>query len=311
MRKNTAGPILTFLAIFGIILISAEIISFYSIKKQESIIEKEVGNAKNQEIIFLGASHIAFGISENGGKIINVAARSEPFVFTLKKLQLLKPRIAVIGLNIQNIQKNSDHTFEDGLLNLPQYRYLARYLTEEEQQDIYALTDFETVAFYHTKTWIPFLGARLKKEPDSLLFGGWENWRNISVIDNFFIKKRYQNEFVRYNFQLSDFQIKYLRKILVYAQQHNIQIVFLSTPLHPDFVKLIPRQSFTRFHHVVQQLQLHYSFLYYNYTNFALPQTHFYDSDHLNGLGADVFTNHVLNRLSNDSLLKPKPGLNN
>lgn len=303
MRRYTAVHIFKFSAIFAVLFIIAEILSFHSVKKQEIVIEKEVSRAKNQQVVCLGASHIAFGIKEKGN-IINVATRSEPFIFTLKKLQLLKPRIAVIGLNIQNIQKNSDHTFEDGLLNLPQYRYLASYLTKQEKQDIYSLTDFETEAFYHIKTWIPFLGTRLKKEPDSLLFGGWENWSTISVTNDFFIQKRYQNEFTRYNFQLSDFQLKYLQKILNYAGQHHIQVVFLSTPLHPEFIKLIPQQAFSKFEQVLRQLQANNPFIYYDYTHFQLPETHFYDSDHLNGLGAEVFTDQVLTRLENEPLLK-------
>jgi hypothetical protein len=303
MMQQVVSKLGRFLLFFIPVLVIVQIIGFINLRKQEQLIEKKIQELSSKPILFMGASHIAFGISDTFSRVINVAARSEPYVFTLKKLQLLQPKIAIIGLNALNTQQNSNNAFEDGLMSLPQYRYLFNYLSGEEKEDIFTLTDFETEAFFFAKKWLPFLGSRLKKEPDSLIFGGWENWQAVSTTDQFLLERRYYNEFERYRFQLSDFQIKYLEKILLYAQQQQIQVVFLATPLHPQFIRLIPPQPFNDLENLLSQLQSKYSFTYYDFTRFPLPENYFYDADHLNGLGASEFTKVVSDRLEKEGIV--------
>lgn len=300
MQQKPVFKIIAFSVIFGAFFTTAEIIGFRLIKKQENIIRESIKHLGEKDLLFMGDSHIAFSISASS----NVAARSEPYLFTFKKLQLLKPKVAVIGLNVQSMQYGYNTVFEDGLLSVPQYRYLMHFLTQQEKDDVFALMEFETEAFYISKEFIPYLGSRFNEDNTYLLFGGWENWGSTSHLSEFQIKKHYYKEFEDFKFQLSYFQMKYLQKILVYAQQHQIQIIFVSTPLYSRFSNLIPEKVYLSFHEMLSSFRESYSFAYYDYTYLPLSPACFFDADHLNGLGATEFTAIMMDKLQKERVFK-------
>lgn len=293
-----------FLLLFGSIFLAAEVYSLVERQQQCRQIGQLIDQQRGKQVLFFGGSHVAFGIREQSVRVGNVAARSEPYVFVLKKMQLLQPEVAVISLSPQNLQSSMENVFADGLLNLPQYQFLFGQLSGEQQGDVLARMDFETKAFFRAKTVIPFLGSRLRTEPDTLLLGRWEDWDTISRANDFQIRQRFREEFAAHHFRQSPVQWKYVRKIVAFARQHNIRVVFLACPLHPQFARQIPERLFTEIEHWISGLQARsFPVEYYNYSHYSLPKNCFYDSDHLNGKGAAVFTKIVMDRLRKDGYL--------
>lgn len=275
-------------------LTAMEWISFSNQRNETRIIENRIANANTFDTVFLGSSHTAYAVYDQGNGVCNLGAYNEPFLFSLKKLQLLKPKVVVLSVNIQNVQYNYEKIFEKGILSMPQYQYLMNTLSEEEYKDVFQLMDFETSALYKTRLFFPFVGSKLQHDDTTWLFGRWRDAGTRSELDSFRIAKRLQEEFIHTNYQPSEFQWKYLSKLCAYCQQKNIQLVFLSTPLYSGFSKSIPKQEWIRFELKLDSLISSYRIRRINFTDMELPGDHFLDSDHLNGVGAPLFTDSML-----------------
>ena len=261
--------------------------------------EQTLVNLKSRPILFLGNSHMHFGLDD---QIIerskNLAYPSELLLFTYAKIKLLKPKTVIVALNPQHLQKNNEDALDNGLLSETQYSFLYKKLTPEEKQDIYAHTPFEQWAFFKTRSWLPFLGTRLAPGKSSQLLGEFKAHTQGKEIDNQVIKKRIKTVFENYKYQESDLQKKYLRKIIHYCQRNNIRLVFLSFPLHSKFYKKIPISVFEHFQGTLKQLQPIGQFTHWDYTtHFQNKPLFFYDADHLNALGAKVFSQQMKQRI--------------
>ncbi|MCS6823593.1 MAG: hypothetical protein NZ529_04795 [Cytophagaceae bacterium] len=266
--------------------------------RQRAQIENNIKFYENKKLLFAGSSHTLFGISDSFEGIYNVAAINEPFLFTLKKIQMLKPQHVVVSLNTQNLQYDYENIFENGILNKPQYEYIFEKLGNDERNDVLSRMSFEARAFFHTKRLLPFLGSKLKLNDDDPLFGGWKNAGKKSQTETWRIEKRFKDEFEKTQFKPSAFQIKYLHLLCNYCKKNGVKLTFISTPLHPLFLKKIPSKVYQEFYNLVDELKTTYDASYLNYSSFPMPENFFLDGDHLNGEGAKRFTSVLIKEFS-------------
>jgi hypothetical protein len=274
---------------------------------EKEIIENRISEASNYDTVFLGSSHTAYAVYDQGNGVCNLGAYNEPFLFSLKKLQLLNPKVVILSVNIQNVQYNYERIFEKGILSMPQYEFLMRTLTREEEGDVFGLMDFETSALYTTRKLFPFVGSKLQHDDTTWLFGRWRNAGTRSELDSFRIAKRMNEEFIHTHYKPSEFQWKYLKKISDYCHKKNIRLIFISTPLYSEFSNAIPKSEWIEFEMKLNSLMNEHSISRLNFTHMHMPAHYFLDSDHLNGLGAPVFTDSLLKRLRSKEPLSIYP----
>jgi hypothetical protein len=282
-------------------LVIFSILEYYGFSKRNSenkIIVRRIKESRNYSTVFLGSSHTAFAVYDKNNGVCNLAAYNEPFLFSLKKLQQLNPDTVVLSINIQNIQYNYERIFERGILSMPQYAWLMKTLSEEERKDVYSLMDFETYSFYQTKRIFPFLGSRFSKEDTTYLFGRWHDAGTKSELDTFRIALRLKEEFISTEYRPSRFQWKYFLKLCEYCKAKNIKLILLSTPLYDKFRNSIPKEEWKKFAVKLDSVKNTYRLQHLDYSDFPLPVSHFLDSDHLNGLGAPVFTYSLLQAMN-------------
>lgn len=306
-RKLTYRKIIS-IGIFALLFIGLEGWYLWQESRYIQASEQALINLKYRPILFLGNSHMHFGLNDQiVGQCKNLAYPSELLLFTYAKIRLLKPKVAIIALNPQHLQKNNEDALKNGLLSEAQYCFLYKQLTPEEKQDIYAHTPFEQWTFFKTRSWLPFLGTRLASGKSSQLLGGFRAHTRESIIDNQVINQRIKTVFENYKYQESVLQKKYLKKIVHYCQGHNIRLVFLSFPLHPKFYQKIPKSVFEHFQGTLKQLQPIGQFTHWDYTkHFQNKPLFFYDADHLNTLGAKVFSQRMKQRIEKIKLTSIK-----
>ncbi len=248
---------------------------------------------QHKPLLFMGSSHTAYGICDEMPEVHNVGAYNEPFLFSLKKIQLLKPRKIVLSVNLQNVQYNYDEIFKRGILSMAQFDYLMHTLNEEEWRDVDARMDFETRALYECRKLFPLLGQKWKWEDTTLVFGRWIDAGDRSELSKALMQKRLKEEFLHTGFNESEFQWKYLQRIIEYCRQEGITVILLSTPLQHDFYQQIPAVERARFKARLQPLLSDTTIVHWEYSACPFPSSYFLDSDHLNGPGARAFTQRL------------------
>jgi lysophospholipase L1-like esterase len=72
--------------------------------------------------------------------------------------------------------------------------------------------------------------------------------------------------------------------------ENNIEIILVNTPVHPGYYEKIPEIFFENHKKVYDYLQENFGAVYYDYSQFAIPDEGFGDGDHLNAVGAKIFT---------------------
>ncbi|TBN17669.1 hypothetical protein [Hyunsoonleella pacifica] len=88
---------------------------------------------------------------------------------------------------------------------------------------------------------------------------------------------------------------KYLFKIIDFCEQNDIKLFFIGTPLHREYSRR-KAEEFELFNEFYKSnLQ---KFDYLNYMDFDIPDNGFQDTDHLNTLGAKLFTEKLMKDLT-------------
>ena len=295
MRRKIIAVII-FVLVFG----GTEGWFLWKQKQVNQEIGKRLKEAQSKAILFLGNSHMHFGLNpRKRPDALNLAYPSELFLFTYLKIKLLQPKVAIVALNPQHLQKNNEDALGNGLLSEVQYRYLYQKLSVKEQTQFYQHTPFEQWAFFKTSQWLPFLGNRLKSVNTDELLGTYKSHVNRHKTSPQDIKLRMQTVFEHYDYAQSALQLIYLKKMVAYSSRHNIKLIFVGFPVHPDFYKKISPKTFTEFQHSLKNLKKAGKFDYWNYSRQFTNKDYFYDPDHLNQKGGRVFSQIILQRLKN------------
>ncbi|MBK8550715.1 MAG: hypothetical protein IPL53_06500 [Ignavibacteria bacterium] len=95
----------------------------------------------------------------------------------------------------------------------------------------------------------------------------------------------------------SDLQSEYLKKIISFCKERNIKVYLLNTPVHQDYYKQIPQEFISRYYSYIKDLEENYNVTLLDYPDCKFPDEYFGDGNHLNRLGASVFTPMVMSRI--------------
>ena len=100
---------------------------------------------------------------------------------------------------------------------------------------------------------------------------------------------------------ISEFEIKYLNKIIFLCAEKNIALILVNTPLAPEYYERIPQKYKNEFSKIVNRFskkQPSVSFI--DYSSYTLKQNCYGDGDHINARGAAIISKDVnayLNRM--------------
>lgn len=75
-----------------------------------------------------------------------------------------------------------------------------------------------------------------------------------------------------------------------WARRKNYRLVLYNAPCHPDFLSALPQKAVHCTDSIAAEICLRYDAMYLNYADYPLPDSCFWDHDHLNKYGAEVIT---------------------
>ena len=96
----------------------------------------------------------------------------------------------------------------------------------------------------------------------------------------------------------SNEQVLYLKKIIEELQEHNIEIVFFTTPLSSEYTSLLSSNTQDNFQEVLDELKLEFELDVYDFTHRYDDLSIWNDSAHVAyNLKSIIYTTDILNMI--------------
>ncbi len=251
----------------------------------------------SKTVLLIGDSHVEMAVNDSGLKNVrNIAQAADMYIYSygkLKKLLNVNPHVktVIIGCGAHNFQKYMSNVF---LIN-------TNY-TVTKMQTYYHVLPFSDLSGVVSRSpsqaitglfWLPREKARLAisgfVSANSLSFNDM-NWGGFAYHDGRMDKS---NNLLKYAAlkaggndltSVWDWQIDYLHRIVDLCRNKGVHVVFVRMPEHKDF----PREIEPGFQMVLKQQFSDVPFI--DYLGMELPDSCFYDFDHLNCYGSVLFT---------------------
>lgn len=255
---------------------------------------------KHTKHIVLGHSHPECAYNDSLiQNFQNFSMSGESYFYTLPKVKNIvaqNPQLETIFLEFTNnqVSKNiEDWIWEEKYLSY----YYAIYSPFIETSDKFRILLNKPAAFLKN---LPIVFKDLLKKNISPVnyaseFGGYK--RIDGTLENY--EKTNQDsiieDFVLINDETSQIHIEYLKRIIQYLGENNINVVLIRTPQHYSY------QGFENEKQYQAILKSEFSDVnFIDFTKIPLTYDHFRDTEHLNREGARVTSNYLNKILSTD-----------
>jgi hypothetical protein len=291
------------IAAFGAIFFGlALIFEFYvfPFNNNQMGLKYELLQQEDTEVLVLGNSHLFFGINPAASsyKMINVANKGrklETDYQLLKSYQAQLPNLSYV------------------IVPILQYTLLSDTLSEQEKRLYYR---FFRLDAYKQKGFKNYL---LCNEPfwelvDNTFFGNKQNHnQEVSVFDWHASKANYKDQETTIKARIErvegkvteekkilDSNVALLKAFISTQNKQNYTLIFVTPPYHPDYYKNADAAYHKKLDKMLANLAIENNqVLYISGKSLKLDaDRYFTDSDHLNVLGANVYTKKI------DSVLK-------
>lgn len=252
-------------------------------------------------VLIVGDSHTQTGLNDIKIKnSLNVSQSSEHFLYSYNILRVLlnnKSKIdkIILGVSFHSFSKNYDEYLFDSDKTAHMFpRYLSILNNESINDiDVSQTIPYKSVFFNITEDLLftsalnkySFIGSHYSSEKSNL---------NDSTI-NAAIKRHYYTASGDVQ-EYSTSQIKYLKKIIELCDKKNLELILINTPVHHNYYKKIPKKFVSFYYSVVNQLKNEVQ--YYDFHSISIPNKCFGDGDHLNSIGAEMFSIIISKRIS-------------
>jgi RNase H-fold protein (predicted Holliday junction resolvase) len=240
-------------------------------------------------ILILGDSHTQSGIDDSIIKnSLNISQSSEHFLYSYNVLKLLLNNNSqidkvILGVSFHSFGKSYDKYIQDEdktTVMFPRYFPIL---------DLESMIDIKKVPLKQGKNIIKsnikslfknstihnysFLGSFYKSNRSNLN----DTTINAAAQRHYFTDSGNEQEY-------SEYQVKYLNKMVELCATKNIELIIINTPIHYKYYKKIPEKFLTNYYSTIQQFNSEIDF--YDFHSVEFTQDSYGDGDHLNSIGA-------------------------
>ena len=258
---------------------------------------------QNKELIFLGDSHITFSIIDslipNSSNLSNLG---EPYYYTFQKLKYVVKnqniKHVVLGVSYHNISYyyeelingNSSTVFPIKIFFCLDFIEKLRVVSWNRKKLFFLFR--EIINSVDNKC------SNLNPVDDKYSFStGYKNnlFDEKVIIKN--VENRAHSQFFTSQNQLQSFSynnIYYLKKIISFCKENSLKITALTTPLHPEYLRLVPHKFSSELKEIIKKNNVQLI----NLENLELNDSCYaHDGDHLTLKGARRMTDSLINCL--------------
>ncbi len=259
----------------------------------------------NNKILIMGDSHLQCAINPNLiDATINICNSSEEPIITYSKLLYLvekkniKPQKILYGLSYHTFSDCGDNKHNN--INEHQISRLNKnlYLLDNDTLLKYLdISKFEVQAqgLLHKQNILKNSANYLEYLYQDKIFsfsflGGFYDSNRNNLSDTSLTNALDIHYGIERNVEISQQKSAILLSMLNWSKQHNIEIVFMNTPLHEKYRNSIPIDFKNKVDSIISNLVKYNGMNYKDYTKYELPDSTYGDYDHLNKNGAEFFT---------------------
>lgn len=289
MKKFLISIIVFFVVAF-VILMATDFFLSYKIRSNAVFKIKDTTS-----IIVLGSSHSACSFDDRYvGKLENFSRSGESYCYTyikLKKLLSANPGIKTVIVEFSNpfIYDSDEWLWSDKYI---QYHYItfAPFFTFDDNKILFNGHLKSLIGAY--PFFIKFAIKKvLKKEYEyAYSYGGHE-------VRNEVITKSVQPDLQEC--EISRVNLVFLDKIVNYCELSNVKLIFVRSPLHPDYIYW---KNELQFQQIRNDRYGNISFI--DFGNYINNDEYFADYQHLNQKGSELFSKAINDTLKNISIDK-------
>lgn len=264
---------------------------------------------KGVKTLIAGDSHTKTAIDHNLiNNCINISDDAENYLYTYFKIKYLlkngiKINTVILSLSYNNLSNNYDIYLTSSFAK----EKFTKYYSTLGIKNIYEIIKINPQLLAQIphaikkKTAIgikALISNDINKTPLPQ-FGGFYNSKK-SNLDNNLITKRIKSQFYDgSNTDVRGFsinQLYYLDKIISICKKNNLKLIFMTPPLHEEFISKIPTNYLYEYNRLINKITSDgYECL--QYQNLKLPKNYYGDGDHLNYYGAQYITKKITNYL--------------
>jgi hypothetical protein len=250
---------------------------------------------KDIELLFLGDSHITNSVIDSlVPNSLNLSKRSESYYYTLQKLKFVskksKIKKVILGYSDHNITAYYDE-FINGHLSLVMPHKLFFILDFKEKLRVLNWNKTKLISFF--KQIVLSAYYQYQNHENSKLeywfSDGFHNSFKETEANVFAIKKRISFQFYKSKklIRLSDLNIFYLKEIISFCIEHNIELIFLKTPLHLEYCSRVPEMFKFKYKNLIKENNIRLI----NLEKLNLTDSNYVpDGDHVTLQGAEITT---------------------
>jgi hypothetical protein len=290
-----------FVLFFTSILLIVNIFFVYKQKLHSVVFDKNI------TIVICGDSHPMSAINDSilEGSI-NISDHSQKYFYTFNVLKLVlknNPQIktVILGSSFHSFSGNDKNIFdsENATKFFPIFFPILDYESAtviisnsflpmvKSSKDIIKSMIIETIRNFNSYQSYPFIGNYYKSYNNNL---------NDSTVIKAIKRHFYQQNGMEQGF--SNYQNKYLKKIVELCIKHNVKVIIINTPVSDNYFKKIPEKFISNYYSTISNFISSVDF--WDFHSLHLENRCFGDGDHLNALGAKALTMKI------DSILENK-----
>lgn len=273
---------------FFSILLLITIFLFTLLNLYHDLFLNEVKLSGNISTIFIGDSHIQTAINDSLiENSINISSTAESYYYSYYKLQrVLKsnPQIKRIylGFSYHNFSKYyEDYINGKHSVNVSSGYFFTLPVSERIR---FLIWNAETPILYLKKIFMSDLSKLLKTDNEGYI----NNFVNVRASEEEMNKKLADQYYTNGKVNgFSNMNLEYLDRIIALCVAKKIEIVFLSTPLHPYYRENIPEVFRNKYREIIKSKKIKLVDL----SSLSLPDDCFVpDGVHVNQKGAIITT---------------------
>jgi hypothetical protein len=244
------------------------------------------------ETIIIGNSHTECAINDNLiTGIKNLSRSGESYFYSYVKLkQILRKnhsiKNVIIGFSNSEITMKSDSDIWSNE-SVSRYCIYFPFMDSDEKKLIQ-----NNNLLYYLKANSLYLRKFLENEYKN-------QWGNLYEAGGFYMLKRILNdslinEYIKkydsstFKQVYSNYNLIYLDKIITLCKSKKINIVFIRTPFHVNYVGFVNEYKFQKL-----LREKYNNIIFWDFCNFKLEKSDFADLEHLNISGAEKFTKYL------------------
>ncbi len=259
---------------------------------------QEIEDYSDIDVLFIGSSHCYRGFDsriflENGYKIFNLGTTAQAPLnsyFLLKKyIKKLRPKLVVMDIYWEVFEDDGSESF----LNLS--------INSNLNLDFIEMG----IRTKNIQTYNTFLFSFIFSKVYSIDSLKIKNYLNDIYISGGFVESkktgfRYlEDDFQIKNINIKELQIRYLERIINLVDQNKSRLILVSTPVFEDYLlKVKNYDSFSNHINTIAKVN-EVNYFDFNKNSRLGKKDLFFDKDHLNQIGVNVFNTFFLTKFFN------------